>query len=152
MVFAGADAQQNAQDFEISELLRKRGVQTGSPHFDESKVETCGESDRLEMGGDAFGVIAAEAATVWVSIRSRNRGVLFHIQAWHGPANGAPESKSGLVMLRYRDQKLVSMVSYMRLVRRGLPVEPVAVLPGIVAKQLRSTGLAPLDSRKLFKN
>src|SRR5436853_623824 len=33
--------------------------------------------------------------------------------------NGAPGSKSGLVMLRYRDQKLVSMVSCVRFVRRA---------------------------------
>lgn len=82
--FAGADAQQDAQDFEICDLLGKRGVQTGSSHFDESKVKACGESNRLEMGGDAFGVIAAEAATVCVRIRSGDGGVLLHIQAWHG--------------------------------------------------------------------
>lgn len=68
--FAGADAQQNAQDLEVCDLLGQRGVQTGSSRFDESKVEACGESNRLEMGGDAFGVIAAEAATVCVRIRS----------------------------------------------------------------------------------
>lgn len=82
--FAGADAQQDAQDFEICYLLGKRGVQTGSSHFDESKVKACGESNRLEMGGDAFGVIAAEAATVCVRIRSGDGGVLLHMQAWHG--------------------------------------------------------------------
>src|SRR5216683_3536737 len=66
--------------------------------------------------------------------------------------NGAPGSKSGLVMLRYRDQKLVSIVSWVRFVSRGFPVDPVAVLPGIVAKRLRSTGFAPFDSRKLLRN
>lgn len=79
-----ADAQQDAQDFEICDLLGKRGVQTGSSHFDESKVKACGESNRLEMGGDAFGVIAAEAAPVCVRIRSGDGGVLLHIQTWHG--------------------------------------------------------------------
>jgi len=34
--FAGADAQQNAQDFEICDLLGKSGVQTGSPRFEEA--------------------------------------------------------------------------------------------------------------------
>src|SRR5579862_1492728 len=69
--------------------------------------------------------------------------------AWE---NGAFGSKSGLVMLRYRDQKLVSIVSFVRFVSRSFPVEPVAVLPGIVAKGLRSTASEPFDSRYAFKN
>src|SRR6202042_312903 len=65
--------------------------------------------------------------------------------------NGAPRSTSGFVMLRYRDQKLVSTVSCVRLVSRSFLLDPCAVLPGIVAKRLRSTASAPFDSRYAFR-
>src|SRR5438309_8860609 len=40
-------------------------------------------------------------------------------------------SRSGLwLSLRYRVHQLVSRVSFVRFVRRGFPLDPVAVLPG----------------------
>src|SRR6202022_3957771 len=48
-------------------------------------------------------------------------------------ANLAAASRSGLLLsLRYRPQKLVSIVSWVRFVSRFFPDDPVAVLPGIV--------------------
>jgi hypothetical protein len=50
--------------------------------------------------------------------------------------NGSALSKSGLLMLRKTDQinVFMFMVNFMRFVSRGLPLDPVAVLPGMVAK------------------
>src|SRR5437868_9241018 len=64
-------------------------------------------------------------------------------------ANGELGSKSGLVMLRYRDQKLVSIVSWVRLVSRPICRAPSALLLGNVAKPclLRSIPLKPLETR-----
>src|ERR1700720_481309 len=71
--------------------------------------------------------------------------------------NFAAASKSGLVMLRYRDQKLVSTVSCMRLVSRPpspakLWLAPVALLLGSSENGCRLGGSAPFDSRYLPKN
>src|SRR5580704_13804143 len=55
-------------------------------------------------------------------------------------ANLAPGSKSGLVMLRYRDQKLVSTVSWVKLVSRPTCLAPSALLLGKVLNWLRSAG------------
>src|ERR1700756_5682706 len=63
-------------------------------------------------------------------------------------ANGAFGSKSGFVMLRKRDQKLVSMVSCVRFVRRPICLAPSALLLGKFANCLRkSIGLAPFEAK-----
>src|SRR5215469_1509287 len=57
-------------------------------------------------------------------------------------------SRSGLfALLRYRVHQLVSKVSCMRFVKRGFPLDPVAVLPIRVRNCSRSAGAAPLDLR-----
>src|ERR1700757_4062470 len=56
-------------------------------------------------------------------------------------------SKSGLVMLRYRDQKLVSVVSWVRFVSRPTCLAPSALLLGNCANGVRSTGWTPIDCR-----
>src|ERR1700726_4835364 len=66
--------------------------------------------------------------------------------------NFAAGSKSGLVMLRYRVQKLVSMVNWVRFVRRPPSPRkfwfaPVALLVGRCRNGSRLTALAPFDSR-----
>src|SRR5215472_13658639 len=62
-------------------------------------------------------------------------------------------SRSGLLsLLRYRVHQLVSTLSCMRLVRRGCPLDPVALLPGRVRNASRLAGAAPLDSRYAFRN
>src|SRR6516164_9356623 len=62
-------------------------------------------------------------------------------------------SRSGLfALLRYRVHQLVSSVSFMRLVSRGFPLEPLALLPGKVRNCSRLAGAAPFDTRYAFKN
>src|SRR5215469_18162636 len=62
-------------------------------------------------------------------------------------------SRSGLLaLLRYRVHQLVSRVSCIRFVSRGVPVDPVALLPGKVRNGSRLTGAAPFDTRYAFKN
>src|SRR5262249_34173648 len=57
-------------------------------------------------------------------------------------------SRSGLcASLRYRVHQLVSTVSCIRLVSRGVRVDPVAVLPGKVRNGSRSTVAAPFEAR-----
>src|SRR5581483_9422293 len=61
-------------------------------------------------------------------------------------------SRSGLWALsRYRVHQLVSTVSCIRFVRRGLRLDPVAMLPGRVRNWLRFTVSAPLDARYAFR-
>jgi hypothetical protein len=61
-------------------------------------------------------------------------------QGWYGLRKVKLGSRSGLFeSLRYRVHQLVSRVSSIKFVSRSLPVNPAAVLPGIVAKVLRST-------------
>src|SRR5579862_1343935 len=65
--------------------------------------------------------------------------------AW---GNTNPGSRSGLLArLRYRVHQLVSKVSCMRLVSRGFPLDPVAVLPGRVRNGSRLAVAAPLEAR-----
>src|SRR5215469_5596964 len=62
-------------------------------------------------------------------------------------------SRSGLLaLLRYRVHQLVSRVSCMRFVSRGILLDPVATLPGKVRNGSRLIGAAPFDARYAFKN
>src|SRR5215472_5250241 len=67
-------------------------------------------------------------------------------------ACGNFEPKSGLVVLRYRVQKLVSTVSRVRLVSRPICRAPSALLLGSRRNRSKLTGGAPWEAKYAFRN
>ena len=81
--FAGPDTEQNSQDFRITDLLSERRVEAGAALLDKREMKTSRERDRLQVGGYAFGVVAAQRTPRGVRIRSGNRRVLPDTEARH---------------------------------------------------------------------
>ena len=50
--FCRADAEQDAQNFEVAHLLSQSGVEAGTTYFDEPKVEASSVGDGLQVVGD----------------------------------------------------------------------------------------------------
>src|SRR3979490_1020020 len=97
-----------------------------------------------------LGLSAGLALMVLPAVSASERGIAVcwpTFKLGTARTNLAVGSKSGLVMLRYRDQKLVSMVSWVRLVRRPVSLAPAALLLGNTRNLSRSTASAPLESK-----
>jgi hypothetical protein len=60
--FAAADAEQHAQDFDVSDFLSQRGVQTAAALLDECKVEARGIGNGLEVVGNVTAAVHTEVA------------------------------------------------------------------------------------------
>ena len=69
--FAGANAQENAENFQVGDFLREGRVETGAALLDKTKMETGGVGDGLKVSGDVAALIQNE-----VIVAFRNSGVL----------------------------------------------------------------------------
>src|SRR5580700_7210968 len=85
---ARPDAEENAQNLEIGDLLRQGGIEAAAALLDESKVESGGKGDCLQVMGNTLGVVAADFAVFCVGVGSRYRGVFLYGQARHGLNEG----------------------------------------------------------------
>src|SRR5215471_4382556 len=77
--FGRTDAQQDAENFEVADLLCERWIQASAALLDESEVETSGESDGLEVNGEAAILVQDE-----IGVADRNRGMLSLGEIWDG--------------------------------------------------------------------
>jgi hypothetical protein len=78
---AGADAQQDSQDFQVGDVLCQRRIKASATLLDESEVESRRESDRLEVIGKRGLRVIAEIddASLGVSVASWDSGVLIDV-------------------------------------------------------------------------
>ena len=81
---AWADAQQDPQNFQVGHLLGERRIEAGAALLDKRKVEPRREGDRLEMGGDACGVVTADGTAGGVGVGSWDGRMLPHVQTGDG--------------------------------------------------------------------
>jgi len=91
---------------------------------------TRGEGDCLQMGRDAGGEITADGTAGSVSVGSWDSCMLPYIETGNGLNELRTRVEIGVGDAAVPRPKLVSMVSFVRLVSRVLPVDPVAVLQG----------------------
>src|SRR6185312_16828516 len=81
---AGADTEEDAENFAVVDLAGEGWVKAGAATLDEGKVESGGEGDGLEVVGDAGCVVAAEKAASGVGVGPWDGGVPADVQAGDG--------------------------------------------------------------------